>query len=107
MALESRVSVIFPLLGSVFSRHLVSLLRVPFGFGSPLSPVLPRCSVTCCPSGRTSFPSFGSYRHLARLLFVSAVSFAASSGGSCAPRPGRGSLVAVCPFSALLWWRSA
>src|SRR5437763_11306390 len=61
MALESRVSVIFPLLGSVFSRHLVSLLRVPSGFGSPLSPVLPRCSVTCCLSGRTSFPSFGSY----------------------------------------------
>jgi len=61
MALESRVSVIFPLLGSVFSRHLVSLLRVPSGFGSPLSPVLPRCSVTCSLSGRTSFPSFGSY----------------------------------------------
>jgi hypothetical protein len=31
MAPESCVSAIFPLLGSVFSRHLVSLLRVPSG----------------------------------------------------------------------------
>jgi len=37
----------------------------------------------------------------ARLLFVFAGSFAASSGGSCVPRPGLGSfLVAVCPSSA-------
>src|SRR5260370_21311 len=33
----------------------------PIGFGSPFSSVLPRCSVTCCPSGRASFPSLGSY----------------------------------------------
>jgi hypothetical protein len=57
MGPESGVSCIFPLLGSVFSRHLASLLRVPFGFGSPFSKVLPRCSATCCPV-RPRFVSF-------------------------------------------------